>query len=183
MPPKKIKPIPAPPPGVEPVKRGRKSKPWRNDPTIMARLSVVADMLIRRANTQQIAQATGASFVTAKRDIARVRLLWRESALNEIEDRRIESIEQYKTIQLRAWSEYINVEKGKSKNPRYLQIAMDAQNHIDDLEGTKKIPAPININLSPETSADDLSDDALAAIAAGNKPDSGRRGKNIASKA
>lgn len=156
--------LPTPPIKAEKAPKGRKSKSWRTDAEIQTRLSVVAELMIRRANMEQIAKATGSSLATAKRDVARVRTLWREAALENIEDRRQEAISQYKAIQLRAWDEYTRKKENENKNPRFLQIVMDAQAHIDDIEGTKKIPPQLLLNLPVDQSADDLTDDELAAI-------------------
>jgi hypothetical protein len=173
--------LPQPQPDVEHVSPGRTSRNWRSDPVIMARLTVVAELLLRRANAYQISQATGSSFVTAKRDITRVRTLWRENALADIEHRRQEAVEQYRLIQQRAWDQYSKKENaGSARQPRYLQIVMDAQNHIDDLEGTKKAPMPISPTDRDPNYLDGLSDDELARIASGSRRFTGASGDDPA---
>jgi len=79
-----------------------------------------------------------------KRDIARVRLLWRELNEHEIEDKREESVAQYKLIILRAWEEY-----SKNKSTNLLRVIMDAQEKIDGIEGNRK-PEEVLVGKLPD---------------------------------
>lgn len=138
-----IKNLPMPKPKTEVAQKGKISRNWRRDPEILARLTIVAQNLLTRTPLEQIAQVTGSSIRTVNRDVERVRTLWRETMLRDIEERVLDALYQYKGIQRVAWEEFDK--DSKNRNPRYLQIILDAQNHIDTLEGTKNIGSQISL--------------------------------------
>jgi hypothetical protein len=130
----KIKPVK---PKVSLPRKGKRSVNWYDDVEILSRLSVVAELMLRRATAAMIAQTLNCSIITAKRDVGRVKELWRSQSLETITDHRAESVSQYRMVQQRAWEEYLAKDK-KTRDPRYLATVIDAQSKIDELEGTKK---------------------------------------------
>lgn len=121
-----------PKPIVELHPKGKKAISWRKDPIILARLTSVAQMILAGAETWQIAAALDYSLVTARRDVTRVRTMWREGSEAEIDAKRDQSIAQYKMIQTRAWAEY-----NKAPSPGNLRVILDAQVRIDDIQGNQ----------------------------------------------
>jgi hypothetical protein len=69
---------------------------------------------------------------TAKRDIARVKTLWREHFLRELADLLAESIAQYRLVQTKAWAEY-----DRRPSANYLRVIIEAQSKIDDIQGNQ----------------------------------------------
>lgn len=145
---------------------GKKSIRWDQDAEILARLTTVAAMMIQGAKGWQIAEALGYSLRSAYRDIDRVDTMWKREAANSVEQSRVRSIAQYREIQTQAWQQYRS-----TKKESWLRIAMDAQSQIDALEGTRK-PVGVDVTTGGEKltfNAKELTDDELAAIAAGSR--------------
>jgi hypothetical protein len=121
-----------PKPIVELHPKGKKPLSWRKDPVILARLAAVSEMMLRGADAWQIATALEASLATARRDITRVRTLWRENSLLDIQNTREKAIAQYNLIITRAWADY-----NKKSSPHWLRIVMEAQEKIDNIYGNQ----------------------------------------------
>lgn len=134
--------VPVPKPKVEPAQKGKKSVGWRNDPVILARLAAVAEIMLMRGTAAQIAETFDCSLATAKRDISRVRMLWKEQARGDINSKREESLAEYRLIQTRAWVEFRD-----KRNPRYLEVIMNAQDRIVEIEGTKA-PEQVDVGVT-----------------------------------
>ena len=146
-------------------RKGRRSVPWRQDLAILARLDVVAAMMLRGARSHQIAEAMEYSASTAKRDVNRVKKLWLEETRAGVNESRARSVAQLREVQQRAWQEY-----DRRANARYLRLVIECEKEIVSLEGSR--PA-VGIDLTSKgrelrhLTAEELSDDELAAIAAG----------------
>jgi hypothetical protein len=148
--------------------KGKKSVRWDRDPQILARLESVAQMMLRSARAWQIADALDVSLRTAKRDIRRVRTLWRRESERKIEESRQQSIAQIRAIQQQAWTEYDKVKRvgspvglpkadkkgGKAAPPKtvgpksardgtaWLKLVRECEKDIVELEGTR---APLKV--------------------------------------
>ena len=129
--------LPQPEPGTEFPHEGKLSVSWRNDPVILARLNAVAAMMLRGSKQYEISKAMECSIATTRRDITRVRTLWREELKGQIDEKREQSIAHYKLVQSSAWDAY-----NKTESHNFLRIILDAQAKIDDIEGNQ---APIAI--------------------------------------
>lgn len=128
---------------------------WDRDPNILQRLEVTAQMILAGATLVQIADATGCSVDTVKRDRKRVEELWRRESVDKIETLRGKSIAQYRRIQAQAWAEWNKTRKGM-----YLRIISDTEEKISDLQGTK---APIQVDWRVEAEQHGIDTDALYA--------------------
>lgn len=141
--------------------RKKKAIRWDHDLNILTRLEVVSSMLTQGAKAHQIAEALSYSLRTAHRDIDRVYVLWRRESVNDVIAMRDRSIAQYRSIQTQAWAEW-----RATKKISWLRIAMDAEEKVSELQGTKKIA--LDLTSKGErmggASAKDLTDDQLAAI-------------------
>jgi hypothetical protein len=139
--------------------KGKKSVRWDRDHQILARLESVAQMMLRSAHSWQIADALDVSIRTAKRDMRRVRILWRQASERKVEASRQQSIAQIRAIQQQAWTEYDKVkrigsskdgEDGKGKTgPKsardataWLKLVRECEKDIMELEGTR---APLKV--------------------------------------
>jgi hypothetical protein len=117
---------------VEYHTKGKKPISWRRDTTILLRLVSVAEIYLRGGNLLNISHAFGYSLSTAKRDLARVKTLWREQALADLADLRAESLAHFRLIITRAWADY-----NKKPSPHWLRVIMDAQEKIDNIYGNQ----------------------------------------------
>ena len=115
----------------------RKSIPWREDPDILARLEVVANLMVNGAKNPQIATALGVDLRTAGRDVARVRELWRKASEHTIEDKRAASLATYKEIQMRLWEEYRILKGAEKSTVKVLLGIADVEGEITKIEGTR----------------------------------------------
>jgi len=161
-----------------PHKRNKKSVAWDQDPEILARLSTVANMMTQGAKSYQIADALSVTIKTIQRDMTRVYTLWRRESMQEIDDARAKSIAQYEEIKTRAWEGYRKVSgyinESRMPNPRlikeqqnFLKLAMDAESHIADLQGTKITRLNLDGQVEHTLRATDLSDAQLLAFITG----------------
>jgi hypothetical protein len=153
-------------------KKGTRSVRWDRDPEILYRLEQVAMMMTQGASLRMIAEAMDYSHTTAQKDVARVYTLWEKEATEKVERQRLFSINQYRLIQIEAWSVWRNMtkeERKKTVNP--LRMIAEAESQIVSLQGTK---SPEEISLTRKTDPRELTDDELAAIAAGDN--AGKRG-------
>lgn len=131
--------------------KGKKSVRWDRDPVILLRLESVAQMMLRRARAWQIAETLDTSIATAKRDIRRVRILWRKASEHNIEEFRQGSLAQLFAIQQQAWTRFDGKQpseegsterQAKKAGIRWLRLALECEREIMDLLGTK---APVKI--------------------------------------
>jgi len=82
--------------------RGRKSVPWRRDPVILARLvDVERRHLLGEPNTT-IALALGVDETTIRRDVERLRELWRDRTAETVEDLKARKVAELSDIYRRA---------------------------------------------------------------------------------
>jgi hypothetical protein len=119
-------------PVVELHPLGKKAVSWRKDPVILTRLVSVAEVLLRGGSVLHIANTFDCSLATAKRDVARVKTLWREQSLEDLADLRSRSIAQYLLVITKSWAEF-----HKKASPNWLGKILDAQARIDDIQGNQ----------------------------------------------
>lgn len=112
-----------------------KSVKWDQDPEILARLEVVAQMVLQGAKRWQIAKQLETSLRTASRDIRRVRALWRRSAEQRVETLRMEYREGYRFMQGQAYDQFLTE---PSDGRPWLRLALDCQDRLVELDGVRK---------------------------------------------
>lgn len=140
--------LPDLPTTISRVKRkGKKSVGWDSDPDILKRLEVVAELMLRGKNSWGIAEANKCSIATAKRDISRVRALWKQSALEKIDSLMGDSLATYTAVQAEAWTK---MKSSPDKSDRYLAVILSAQEKIDKISGVGKPPDPVEVNVNIE---------------------------------
>lgn len=125
------------------LRKGKKSLPFDQDPEILARLATVAEMMLVGAKSFEISAAMGCSLGTAKRDVARVRQLWREDIKGEIAGFRSSALALYRLVIMRAWDEFSKKDNA-NKRDRYLNLITATQKEIDRILGV----GPLKIDLS-----------------------------------
>jgi|JI8StandDraft_1071087.scaffolds.fasta_scaffold25326_1 hypothetical protein len=79
-------------------RKGKLNIPWHEDPEILARLAEVAGMMNKNRPSYVIAEETGTSIATAKRDMKRVREFWKMDAKERLGYTTEEAIAQYEAI-------------------------------------------------------------------------------------
>lgn len=142
----------------------KKSIPWREDPDILQRLELVANLMIQGAKTHQIATSLGSPHRTTSRDMARVRELWRTQSEQTIEDKRAASIARYDEILTRLWKEYRKIEgEGKSTVKVLLAIAT-VEAEKTKIEGTRITNIDLTSKGEKIQDARGWSDDQLAGL-------------------
>lgn len=114
-------------------REGKKSIPWNEDPEILSRLADVAEMMNKNLPSWQIAAACETSIGTAKRDISRVRELWKADATERITGSKDAAIAQYGKIIYAAWEEFEAAPKALKKG--FLDSIVRAQERIDKVTG------------------------------------------------
>lgn len=114
-------------------REGKKSIPWNEDPEILSRLADVAEMMNKNLPSWQIAAACETSIGTAKRDIARVRELWKADATERLTGSKDAAIAQYGKIIYAAWEEFEAAPKALKKG--FLDTIRGAQERIDKVTG------------------------------------------------
>jgi hypothetical protein len=115
-------------------RKGKKSIPFDKDPEILARLATVAEMMLVGAKAFQIAASMNCSIATAKRDIGRIRQLWKDDARDEVDSFRPAALALYRLIIMRAWEEY-GKKDNANKRDRYLTLIIATQKHMDRING------------------------------------------------
>src|SRR3990172_2578037 len=161
---KQVKPSEGGKPAKAGPKKGVKSKPWDEDPDILARLEAVAQMMLKGAKLWQIAAALNYSISTAKKDKERVKDLWQREAISDVIDARDRSIAQIRLVQLNAWQRF----EKDNNDPQWLRLVKDCERDIITLQGTER-PVPQTLILENEDDQrpyKDLSDAELAALLA-----------------
>lgn len=140
--------LPDPPKSASRVTRkGKKSLAWDADPEILKRLTSVAEMMIQGKYSWQIAEANKCSIATAKRDVGRVRELWKQAAKEKMDSLLGDSLATYTKVQEEAWSK---VKANPEKADRFLAVILSAQAAVDKLAGIEKPPDPLEVNLNVE---------------------------------
>lgn len=79
-------------------RKGKLNVPWHEDPEILARLADVAALMNKNRPSYVIADETGTSIATAKRDMKRVREFWKMDAKERLGYTTEEAIAQYEAI-------------------------------------------------------------------------------------
>lgn len=134
------------------TRKGKKSIAWDQDPEILKRLTRVAELMLDGKYSWQIAEELRCSIATAKRDIKRVRELWKTTAKEDLEDLYNDSIATYKRAQLTAWNE---IRRDPKKAAQLLGVILDAQKQKERLSGLIK-PEPVEVNISGEVVVRDI---------------------------
>lgn len=124
-------------------RKGKKSISYDQDPEILARLAIVAEMLLVGAKAFQIAATMNCSLATAKRDIGRIKQLWKDDARGEIDGFRSAALALYRLVIMRTWEEYGKKDNANKKD-RYLTLIVATQKEIDRINGV----GPMKIDLS-----------------------------------
>lgn len=126
--------------GGDTEREGKKSINWKEDPEILERLTTVADLMNMNQPSWVIAAETETSIATAKRDMARVRELWKEFANERLEGSLDTSLMQYGEVINKAWENYKDAPA--SMKAQYLNVILKAQERIDKVSG---IADPVDI--------------------------------------
>ena len=124
-------------------RKGKKSIAWARDVEILTRLALVADLLLEGKMLFQISKQLECSLATTKRDVLRVKQLWREESKGEIADVRNIALAQYKLVITRAWDR-LDKAGPKDRPDRYLAVIAATQKEIDRIQGI----GPTKIDLS-----------------------------------
>lgn len=132
---KKATPLAKPKAEGDRRRKGKKNLPWNEDPEILQRLSTVAEALIKHKTALEIAQETKVSIGTAKRDITRVRELWRDDAKDRIQFSRDLAIAQYGAEIKQAWADLSTLPVTHPNRPAALNVILRAQERIDKVTG------------------------------------------------
>jgi len=119
-------------PSAEVLRKGKKSLPFSEDPEILSRLSRVASYLLKGLPAFRIAEKLNYPIGSAKRDIARVRQLWKQEAKSKLSSEREAALAQYRLALAKAWE---MVDTRPDKADRYLALVLAAQERIDKLTG------------------------------------------------
>lgn len=122
--------------GGDTEREGKKSVEWRDDPEILQRLVEVAALMNQNQPSPVIAEACGVSVATAKRDISRVRELWKEDANEKIGFSREIGKAQYEAVIRNAWEDIENLKPRQMHlKPQLYATIIRAQHRIDQLSG------------------------------------------------
>jgi hypothetical protein len=141
----------------------KKSIPWRQDPDILARLEVVANLMLQGAKPYQISQSLGAGLRTTSRDVARVKELWRKASEKTIEDRRAASLATYQEVKMRLWEEYRRLANDKKSTVIVLSKIAEVEGEITKIEGTRITNIDITSKGEQVNDLGSMSDDSLFA--------------------
>lgn len=122
-------------------RQGKKNVDWRNDPEILQRLAEVAVLMNKNKRAFEIAKETKVSIETARRDISRVRELWKEDAMERIANSADMAIAQYGAVLEQAWTDLKKVSVKSNNRAAFMKVILQAQDRIDKVTG---IPDPIS---------------------------------------
>jgi len=122
-------------------REGKRSVNWKDDPEILQRLAEVAVLMNKNKRAFEIAKETKVSIETTRRDIARVRELWKEDARERIANSADQAIAQYGAVLEQAWTDLKKVSVKSNNRAAFLKIILQAQDRIDKVTG---IPDPIS---------------------------------------
>ena len=125
-------------------REGKKNIPWHEDPEILARLADVAALMNKNRPSYVIAEETGTSIATAKRDMKRVREFWKMDAKDRLGYTTEEAIAQYESI---ASDARYDLEKASpSLKAAYYMVILRALERRDKVAG---IADPVSIQGVP----------------------------------
>lgn len=133
-------------------RKKKKSVPYNEDPEILKRLAQVARFMLEGMPAWQIAEKQRCSLATAKRDIKRVRELWKTDAEEQIESLLGDALAVYKKVQTEAWQK---ITANPDRADRYLNVVLAAQKQVDNLAGIAP-PKQVNVNLEGELDVRDI---------------------------
>lgn len=114
---------------------GKKSLPWRQDTVILRRLPKVEELHLMHYPNTRIAELLGVDEVTIRRDLKRVRELWRERAGDSIDEQKDKAVAFYALIQQKALGEFARVKDTSLNKSAYLNTAKGAQDSIVKVMG------------------------------------------------
>jgi len=137
---------------VQRPQKGIQSRYWKKDPVILARLELVSALIVRGAKPHQIAQAIHCGLRTAKRDIARVFVLWQDLARPTIDRAKAASVAQFRAVQQAGWLAF---DKSTPKNMQALRVVMEAEEQILALLGIQLRGAHVNILAQQQVNVND----------------------------
>jgi hypothetical protein len=142
----------------------KRSVNWRQDPEILQRLELVANLMLQGAKTPQMVAALGSSTRTVARDIARVRELWRKASEQTIDDRRAASLASYAEIKTRLWEEFRRLKAQDKSVIGVLAEITKVEGEITKIEGTRILNVDVTTKGDKITDPRGWSDDELATI-------------------
>ena len=116
-------------------REGKKNIAWQDDPEILQRLADVAVLMNKNKRAFEIARETKVSIETARRDIARVRELWKEDAKERISNAADSAIAQYGAVLEQAWIDLKKVSVKSNNRAAFLKVILAAQDRIDKVTG------------------------------------------------
>jgi hypothetical protein len=144
--------LPEPTKKTKVTRKGKKSIAWNDDPEILKRLGRVAEMMLDGKYSWEIAQENKCSIATAKRDVGRVREIWKSQAMEKLDNLQADSLATYNRVVAKAWRK---IEDNPEKADQYLRVIIAAQERVDKLAGIGK-PEQVNVNLSGEVEVKDI---------------------------
>jgi hypothetical protein len=148
--------------------KGKKSTRWDDDLKILLRLEVVASMMAQNASLRQIAAALNYSTTTARKDLARVRTIWRKVATEKLEKARARSVAVHMEIESEMWNIWraMNTDE-KKRGVHVLRTVIMAEKEVASLQGTIQAPEQ-TLNLKGTAHAKDPLEDKDSDIILGH---------------
>jgi len=116
-------------------REGKRSVNWQDDPEILQRLAKVAVSMNRNKRSFEIAQELSVSLATAKRDIARVRVIWKQDAKERLEHSADTAIAQYGAVLGQSWEDVQNIPARSPVRVAFMNVILRAQERIDKVTG------------------------------------------------
>lgn len=117
-------------------REGKKSVSWEEDPEILQRLVYVAELMNQNKPSPVIAEECGVSLGTAKRDIGRVRELWKLDAKERLGFKKEESLANYRDLARRIHEDLENLKPRQMHLKPALYTALIKTLHrIDQVSG------------------------------------------------
>lgn len=186
------KSVPKPKRSGDVTRKGKTPVSWDNDPEILHRLALVAMLMNQNKPAYIIAEKTKTAIATAKRDIARVRELWREDAKARLTNTTDVAIAQYASIIEKAWDDMNALSPGTPAVASYMNIILRAQERMDKVTGIAdpialegKAGGPIELSIVEmekvrENRWKSVSSQLAAAVAAKQKDNDGSKDKDTA---
>lgn len=114
-------------------KRG--SLPWQQDPAILQRLALVEEYHLLGHTNYQVAdilteRGTTCSEPTVRRDLERIRSLWRERIGDSVQKHRDRAVISYRRVQRAAWQEFETTKSTSLNKSAYLNTVKSAEDSI-----------------------------------------------------
>jgi len=134
------------------TRKGKKNVPYNEDPEILKRLVRVAELMLKGTPSWRIAEELKCSIGTAKRDVARVRELWRIEATEKLDNLRGDALAQYQRVMNKAWT---TIEKDPDRSAQLLSVILAAQEKIDKIGGLEK-PREIKVEVDGSIEVRDM---------------------------